>query len=178
MNTPRLEKVRAGSLPLTVVCDSVREPGNLGAILRSSAAVGCSNLVLTKGCVDLWEPKVLRSAAGAHFRMSIRKAVAWKDISERLPTNSSVFLADNGGSSSVDVPLVPYFAVRFGELENVTVVIGGETQGLSEEAYRLAKDRGGLRLNIPLDNGVESLNTGTALAVIVFEMKKQLLTKT
>lgn len=75
------------------------------------------------------------------------------------------------------IPVVPYFAVDYTNQSSVVVVIGGETESLSINAYRLARDRYGVRLNVPLSNNVESLNSGTALGIIVFEMKRQFLRK-
>ncbi|XP_033126691.1 rRNA methyltransferase 3, mitochondrial-like [Anneissia japonica] len=67
-------------LPVTLICDNIREPGNLGALLRSAAAVNCRNVLVTKGCVDTWEPKVLRAGCGAHFRISIQSNISWKEM--------------------------------------------------------------------------------------------------
>ena len=75
------------------------------------------------------------------------------------------------------IPVVPYFAVDYTNQSSVVLVIGGETEGLSINAFRLARDRYGVRLNVPLSNNVESLNSGTALGIIVFEMKRQFLRK-
>jgi tRNA C32,U32 (ribose-2'-O)-methylase TrmJ len=75
------------------------------------------------------------------------------------------------------IPVVPYFAVDYTNQSSVILVVGGETEGLSINAFRLARDRYGVRLNVPLSNNVESLNSGTALGIIVFEMKRQFLRK-
>jgi len=75
------------------------------------------------------------------------------------------------------IPVVPYFAVDYTSQSSVVLVIGGETEGLSINAFRLARDRYGVRLNVPLSNNIESLNSGTALGIIVFEMKRQFLKK-
>ncbi|XP_055036909.2 rRNA methyltransferase 3B, mitochondrial [Misgurnus anguillicaudatus] len=82
-------------LPLTLICDNVRDPGNLGAVLRSAAAAGCHSVLLTKGCVDAWEPKVLRAAMGAHFRLPIIPSLTWKDIPNHLPNTATIHVGDN-----------------------------------------------------------------------------------
>jgi len=75
------------------------------------------------------------------------------------------------------IPVVPYFAVDYTNQSSLVLVIGGETEGVTFNAFRLARDRNGVRLNVPLSNNVESLNSGTALGIIVFEMKRQFLRK-
>ncbi|EMP37751.1 RNA methyltransferase-like protein 1 [Chelonia mydas] len=83
------------SLPLFLICDNLRDPGNLGTILRSAAGAGCSKVLLTKGCVDPWEPKVLRAGMGAHFRLPIIANLEWESISHYLPTDTQVHVADS-----------------------------------------------------------------------------------
>jgi hypothetical protein len=75
------------------------------------------------------------------------------------------------------IPVVPYFAVDYVNQVPVVLVVGGETEGLSIDAFRLARDRYGVRLNVPLSNHIESLNSGMALGIIAFEIKRQFLTK-
>ncbi|KAI1903253.1 hypothetical protein AGOR_G00025310 [Albula goreensis] len=82
------------SVPLYLICDNVRDPGNLGTILRCAAAAGCHSVLLTKGCVDVWEPKVLRAAMGTHFRVPVIPSLDWKDIPMYLPKVVTVHLAD------------------------------------------------------------------------------------
>ncbi|CAM4571550.1 rRNA methyltransferase 3, mitochondrial isoform X1 [Lepidochelys kempii] len=82
-------------LPLSLICDNLRDPGNLGTILRSAAGAGCSKVLLTKGCVDPWEPKVLRAGMGAHFRLPIIANLEWESISHYLPTGTQVHVADS-----------------------------------------------------------------------------------
>ncbi|XP_069703756.1 rRNA methyltransferase 3, mitochondrial isoform X2 [Periplaneta americana] len=220
MKTPPVheKKPEKDAIPLTIICDNIRDPGNLGSILRGAAGVGCQKVILTKGCVDLWDPKVLRSGAGAHFRTPIVSNVEWNDLESHVDSESQVFIADsnafvaqddhescedgeenisdsqykgeekleteNSNSRSPDiphnylknVPVFPYFAVDFASQDSVILVVGGETEGLSAESFQLVHNRGGVRLNIPLSNNVESLNSGTALGIIVFEIKRQFLT--
>ncbi|CAM4670598.1 unnamed protein product [Leuciscus chuanchicus] len=82
-------------VPLTLICDNMRDPGNLGAVLRSAAAAGCQTVLLTKGCVDVWEPKVLRAAMGAHFRLPIIPSLTWDEIPSHLPKTATIHVADN-----------------------------------------------------------------------------------
>ncbi|CDQ58986.1 unnamed protein product [Oncorhynchus mykiss] len=94
---------RGQSVPLSLICDNVRDPGNLGTILRCAVAAGCHNVLLTKGCVDAWEPKVLRAAMGAHFRLPIFPSLDWDDIQNQLPKLVTVHVADNCSGSEREV---------------------------------------------------------------------------
>ncbi|CAH6785889.1 rRNA methyltransferase 3, mitochondrial [Phodopus roborovskii] len=85
------------SLPLVLICDNLRDPGNLGTILRSAAGAGCSKVLLTKGCVDAWEPKVLRAGMGAHFQVPIVNNLEWATVPNHLPPDTRVYVADNCG---------------------------------------------------------------------------------
>ncbi|CAN9510889.1 unnamed protein product [Ophioblennius macclurei] len=93
---------REQSLPLSLVCDNVRDPGNLGTMLRCAVAAGCHSVLLTKGCVDAWEPKVLRAAMGAHFRLPIFPNLDWSKIPSFLPKHVSVHVADSGCAAPDD----------------------------------------------------------------------------
>ncbi|XP_065765783.1 rRNA methyltransferase 3, mitochondrial isoform X2 [Muntiacus reevesi] len=85
------------TLPLSLICDNLRDPGNLGTILRSAAGAGCSKVLLTKGCVDAWEPKVLRAGMGAHFQVPIINNLDWEAVPDHLPADARVYVADNCG---------------------------------------------------------------------------------
>ncbi|XP_004485388.1 rRNA methyltransferase 3, mitochondrial [Dasypus novemcinctus] len=85
------------SLPLVLICDNIRDPGNLGTILRSAAGAGCRKVLLTKGCVDAWEPKVLRAGMGAHFQVPVISNLEWETVPNYLPTDTRVYVADNCG---------------------------------------------------------------------------------
>lgn len=191
--TPENVKRFSKPFPINIICDNIRVPGNLGAILRAAVGVGCENVYLMKGCVDLWDPKVVRSAAGAHFRLPIHPAVDWDYILDTIDKESSVYIADNNPKQitvqkteidddakvsnklDIDIPVIPYYSVNYGSLPSITLLIGGETEGISEDSYSFAAQRNGVRLIIPLHRGVDSLNSGMAAAVIGFEIKKQIL---
>ncbi|NP_001157404.1 rRNA methyltransferase 3B, mitochondrial [Danio rerio] len=215
------------AVPLTLICDTVRDPGNLGSVLRSAAAAGCHSVLLTKGCVDIWELKVLRAAMGAHFRLPIIPNLTWTDISNHLPKTSTVHVADNHSTTMAKhndnttpqkhrrpsdygwvkghqyqskahddddddddandlCSLEDYCDKNSKSLEtqlyytdwvagHTSLIIGGETHGLSREALQLAERTSGRRLLIPMVDGVDSLNSAIAAGVLLFEGRKQLL---
>ncbi|KAF4085881.1 hypothetical protein AMELA_G00100140 [Ameiurus melas] len=92
--------LRLQSVPLFLICDNMRDPGSLGTVLRCAAAAGCDRVLLTQGCVDPWEPKVLRAAMGAHFRLPIFSGLNWDSVSEHLPTPVTVHVADDASRNT------------------------------------------------------------------------------
>ena len=73
-----------------------------------------------------------------------------------------------------NLPVIPYFSADYTSSE-VVLIVGGETEGLSNESFNLVEQRQGVRVNIPLINNIDSLNAGMALGIIAFEVKRQFL---
>ena len=142
-----------------LVLDQVRDPGNLGTILRSAEAAGVTRLLLVRGCVDPWSPKVLRAGMGAHFRLSLQSGVSWAEAGQQL-VGRLLWLADVRGATAYD--LVDWTA-------RCALAIGGETSGFSPEAAALATGR----VTIPMAGATESLNAAMAATVLLFEVARQ-----
>jgi len=143
---------------LTLIADGVRDPGNLGTMLRTALAAGVELVILAPGTVDASNPKVVRSAMGAHLRLPIT-ALRWQAICDASRA-THVRLA------SADAE-VAYTSVDW--TEPTALIIGGEGAGAGERARELARER----VSIPVAAGVESLNTAVAAAVILFEIRRQ-----
>lgn len=143
---------------LTLVLDRVRNPGNLGTILRTALAAGVEQVLLAPGTVDASNPKVVRAAMGAHLHLPMA-AFGWEAIAEAV-TGGDVWLAAAGGE-------MRYTAVDW--TRPTALVVGGEAGGAGEQAQALARGR----VSIPIAASVESLNTATATAVILFEVVRQ-----
>lgn len=149
-------------LGLVLIVDGLRDPGNLGTLLRTAAAAGVDLVLLAPGTVDATNPKVVRAAMGAHFRVAVR-AADWEGIAAIVrasPHPPAVWIAEAGGAS--DYTVVDWTAPS-------VLVVGGEAQGPSPDARALAEGT----LRIPMAGGVESLNAATAAAVILFEARRQ-----
>jgi TrmH family RNA methyltransferase len=143
---------------LILILDSIRDPGNLGTILRSAEAAGVGQVLLAPGTVDLYSPKVVRGAMGAHFRVSVSN-LDWPAIRERV-AGRVVWLADAAGEATYDA--VDWTAPS-------ALIVGGEATGTGETAAILATGR----VSIPMPGGAESLNAAMAAAVILFEAARQ-----
>ena len=110
---------------LWLVLDQVRDPGNLGTILRSAEAAGVGWVLLMPGTADIYNPKVVRSAMGAHFRAPVRE-LDWLALAD-LVGDRAVWLAD----ASADLA---YDAVDWGE--PAAVILGGEAFGAGRRPQR------------------------------------------
>ena len=143
---------------LALILDAVADPGNLGAILRTAAAARVDVVVLAPACVDAFNPKVLRSAMGAHFRIPILRGT-WADVIADYAGYPS-YLADADSQTA-------HYQVDW--TQPSVLVIGGEAHGADIQARTFAKTP----IAIPMGNGVESLNAGAAAAVILFEVVRQ-----
>jgi TrmH family RNA methyltransferase len=136
----------------------VRDPGNLGTILRAAAAAGTETVLLSSDCVDAYNPKVLRAGMGAHFRIAVA-ALDWAQITDTC-AGLPVYLADSAGDVRYD---------RVDWRERWALIIGGEAHGAGAQAADMAQTR----IFIPMHAATESLNAAMAASVILFEAQRQ-----
>jgi TrmH family RNA methyltransferase len=149
------------NLDFILIPDQIRDPGNLGTLLRSAAATGVQAVLLPLETTDAFAPKVLRSGMGAHFRLPIH-SMTWDEMEEvGKSAGLQVFLADMDGVSCWETDL----------RKPLALIIGGEAEGASEEARKLANQQ----ISIPMAGNVESLNAGVAGSVLMFEVVRQRL---
>jgi TrmH family RNA methyltransferase len=143
---------------LLVILDSLRDPGNLGTIMRTSLAAGADGLLLSPGSVDPFSPKVVRAAMGAHFKLPVCIA-SWSKITA-LTRDLTLLLADmTQGASLWETDLTG----------PVGIMLGSEAHGPSDEARKLANQL----IHIPMSSSIESLNASVAGAVLLFEINRQ-----
>jgi TrmH family RNA methyltransferase len=143
----------------TLLLEDVQDPGNVGSMLRSAAAAGCEQVLLSPTCAFAWSPKVLRAAQGAHFLTCIAENVdlaAW--LMRFREHGRAVASVAHGGEDVFSTPLAPPLAIA----------IGNEGSGLSEALV----DACDARVTIPLAPGSESLNAAAAAAVMLFQVVK------
>jgi TrmH family RNA methyltransferase len=144
----------------TVVLDRIQDPGNVGAILRSTAAAGISRVITTPQTAWCWSPKVLRAAMGGHFGLSIHESQPWATLAGLIRIPVAGALA-HGGRSLFGSDLRPA----------CVWVFGNEGEGLAGEIERQLD----WRLTIPQATEVESLNVAAAAAICLFEQRRQRL---
>lgn len=153
------EKALPAALDFVLVVDQVRDPGNLGTLLRSAAAAGVQLVITTPGTADAYAPKVLRAGMGAQFRLALR-SLDWPAIVQLCHPHLNIFLAEaNAGSA--------YWQMNL--REPLALVVGGEAEGATAAALAAAD---GL-VKIPMPGASESLNAAVAASIILFEVVRQ-----
>ncbi len=154
-----IPRIPPGSRGLALILDGVRDPGNLGTLLRSAAAADADQVILLPGVTDPWSPKTLRAGMGAHFRIAIRQAADADQARAWLPNHT------------------PYFADARADLTYTgadwtrpsILILGGETEraGIIDRWPEITA------IAIPMARGVESLNVAVAGSIILFEAARQ-----
>lgn len=141
-----------------LIPDGVRDPGNLGTLLRTALAAGVEAVILPSGNVDAFSPKVVRAGMGAHFKLPII-SMDWETIETQLG-GLPIFLADSAGGAA-------HFEAKFDT--PLALIIGGEAQGVGDQAQKMATSR----VHIPMRDDVESLNAAVAGSILMFEVVRQ-----
>ena len=142
-----------------IVLDAVQDPGNLGTILRTAAAAGVRDVLLTEGCAGAWSPRVLRAGMGAHFGLCIRERVDVLQVLWDFPGPVLATALTSDARELYDIELCRPAAWLF----------GAEGQGLSPSLLALATER----VVIPIADSIESLNVAAAVAICLFEQARQ-----
>jgi TrmH family RNA methyltransferase len=142
-----------------LIPDKIRDPGNLGTLLRTAAAAGVQAVLLPPETTDAFAPKVVRSGMGAHFRLPIH-SMTWDEIQRFCESaNQRIYLADMDGQSCWEMDL----------RQPIALVIGSEADGVSESARKLAHQK----ISVPMSGNIESLNAGVAGSILMFEVVRQ-----
>jgi len=138
--------------------DLIRDPGNLGTMLRTAAAAGAEAVIIPPDTADPFAPKTLRSGMGAQFHLPILES-DWEDISHRLKGLRVYLAASHEGT--------PYTQVDF--RPPLTMIVGGEAEGASDTARQISTTR----VQIPMPGSCESLNAAVAAGILMFEIVRQ-----
>lgn len=144
-----------------VVLVELADPGNVGTIIRQSEAFGAVGVLSVGAGVDVFNPKVVRAAAGALFRVPVSLVEETEEAMERLGAAGVPSLATVGigGAAPEDLDLQG----------SVAVLVGNEAHGLPPEVLQVAD----IRCSIPMEGAVESLNAASSAAVVLYEASRQ-----
>ena len=141
------------------ILSSIRDPGNLGTIIRTARAFGIEELILSSDCADIYNSKTIRASMGALFR---QKIIICEDLIETiqiLKSNYKIYAAVIENAEDI----------RNIEFNNTCFVLGNEGHGLSDDIINICDHR----ITIPMAGGMESLNVSAAAAVLMWEGYKQ-----
>lgn len=156
-----ISDVVRGQAPLVVVAVAIQDPGNLGTIIRTALAAGASGVVLTKGTVDPYNPKVVRAAAGSLYAMPI--------VGD-LPVDDAIQALKESGVSLY--ALDPHAEKTYWQTEMsgpVALALGSEGQGLPEAVLSQAD----CPVRVPMDSACESLNVAVCAGIVLYWAVKQ-----
>lgn len=137
-----------------LVLDGLQDPGNVGTLIRTAVACGFTDIYAVN-TVDLYSPKVLRSAMSAHFCIKLHENDSLQDVFDVLQS-SEIVCADMGGKS--------VFKEHFGK--RTALILGNEGNGLSHFSRKNATKT----VALPMENGFESLNVAVAGSVIMYQI--------
>lgn len=143
-----------------ILADKIQDPGNMGTIIRTAHAAGALGVIVTKGSVDIFNEKTLRSTMGSIFKIPVildedfeflysLKDQGYKLIASSLDTDSNFY----------DIDLI----------QNVIITVGNEGNGISDEVYNLSE----IKIKIPMPGDAESLNAAVAASIMMYEAVRQ-----
>lgn len=147
--------------PAVLMLENLRDPGNLGTIVRTAEGAGIDGIILSRESVDIFSPKVIRATMGAIYRVPFVYVENFtqtvKEVSKRGIRTCAAHLA---GSVCYDEP---------DYISPCALLIGNEANGLTDETAEAAD----IRIRIPMEGAVESLNAAVAAAVLMYEVHRQ-----
>lgn len=146
---------------LLVLLDEIKDPGNMGTIIRTADAAGCEGVVVPAGCVDIYNPKVLRATMGSIFHIPVYHCEKIEAAVKIVRENGFKICASHleGATSIYDADLTG----------SVALVIGSESEGIGKETVKAAD----MLLKIPMPGRAESLNASVAAGIMIFEAARQ-----
>lgn len=156
------DELLRSSRNIFVALDEIQDPGNLGTIIRTGDGVGINGIFLSKGTVDLYNPKVLRATMGSIFRVPVFRNVNLFEFFKKMKNRGFSILA------AVPHRGVPYYEASLTH-PRIIIVIGNEARGINS----LLLDQVDTVVNIPLRAEVESLNAAVAAGLILYEIQRQ-----
>lgn len=143
-----------------LILDGIQDPGNLGTIIRSSAAFNIDTIVINNKCVDLYNSKVVRSTQGMIYKLNIINRDLISFIKEIKEDGFTVYGTKvDGGTDIRNINIDSRFAI----------IIGSEGNGMTRDVSSLCDDY----LYIKMNDNVESLNAGVAASIILYEVDKK-----
>ena len=162
MKKDKKEDISKGEKNAVVMCEKLQDPGNIGTIIRTAHACDCGGVVLSKGCCDLYNPKIIRATMSGIFSIPVVHGADSKETIEYFRAQGYKIVAGALSPDAVDL----YSADLTGK---VLIIIGNEGNGVEEETLSLCDSV----LKIPMRSDAESLNAAVAGAIMIYEHHRQ-----
>ena len=145
---------------IIVALDDIQDPGNLGTILRTIDSIGLSQVLISKGTADPYNPKVVRSTMGAIYRVKVIECDDLKETLKEIKKNKFKILATSLDDSK------SIYDIKYNKK---VIVIGNEANGVEEEIVKLSDEK----IKIPMLGKTESLNASVATGIVLYEYVRQ-----
>ena len=156
-----LEDLFQREKPLFLILEDIQDPGNLGTMVRTAEGAGVDGIIMTKGTVDIYNPKTIRSTMGSVYRMPFLYVEDLLEVMQILKERGvKLYAAHLKGSQF-------YHQMNFSE--SSAFLIGNEGNGLKEETAKAAD----VYMKIPMQGQVESLNAAVASVILMYEAARQ-----
>jgi TrmH family RNA methyltransferase len=153
----RLSDLRLPARARLIVLDAVQDPGNVGTILRTAAALDASAVLAMPGTVDLWNAKVVRSAMGALFHRPALMST-WAELDTFLAPNAVALWGADAAGTPLDEMTPP---------DRLGILVGNEGAGLTPEGLARVEHR----VSLPISSAVESLNVAVATGILLYQLR-------
>lgn len=156
-----LEQLAGTKVPLLLILENIQDPGNLGTMMRTAEGAGVSGVLLSRGCVDIYNPKTIRSTMGSVYRVPfLYTDELQKDLKRLRGMGITTYAAHLKGRAYYD---------EADYRKPSAFMIGNEGNGLTDETAALAESY----IRIPMGGQLESLNAAVAAAVLMYEASRQ-----
>lgn len=156
-----MDKITSIEKGFFIVADGIQNPGNLGTLVRTAHAAGVDGIFLSKGCVDLYNSKTIRSTMGSIFHIPIFVDISIDKIIESLINSKANIYA----TALEESKLVHDYDYR----QKTAIIIGNEANGISKDTKDLVSNF----IKIPMPGGAESLNASIAAGICMYEVVRQ-----
>lgn len=157
MSVIKIQEINRDIISKRVLClDGIKDPGNMGTIIRSAESFGFEEIILTNECVDIYNPKTLRASMGSIFRIKFK----YLDTNEILKLSGEYKLYTTSFKDSILLDEAP-------KDDKIILVIGSESHGVSDELI----ENSDLLVRIPMYGELESLNAAIAASIIMYVLR-------
>ena len=161
-----VEDIISQNSDLVILCEALQDPGNIGTIIRSAHAAFCGGVILSKGCCDLYNPKIVRATMSGIFSVPVVQGISAKEAVEIFSKNGYSTVAGALTDNSIDLYDLDLKGKHL-------IIIGNEGNGVTKETLSMCDKV----VKIPMHPDAESLNAAVAGSVMMYEHYRQNIKK-